>query len=150
MTEPKTTSETVVVDCDLDEPPHKVWRALTEPELVAEWLGPNDMRPEVGHRFEVQAAPDGGAGISCEVLEVEPDRSLTYTWRETRDDGPPLESQVTWTLVPRFDGGTRLRIVHDGFTLAGERVLAMARAGFGHVPLMHVHGRWRGHWRLAA
>jgi uncharacterized protein YndB with AHSA1/START domain len=128
MTEPTQTAETVVVDCDLDESPHKVWRALTEAELMAAWLGANDIRPEVGCRFEVRAAPDA-APVACEVLEVEPDRSLTYSWRETREDGPPLESQVTWTLVPRIDGGTRLRVVHDGFTLLGGRVLALAGGG---------------------
>jgi uncharacterized protein YndB with AHSA1/START domain len=147
MTEQAERNEAVVVDCDLDEPPHQVWRALTEADLMAAWLGPNDIRPEVGHRFEVQPEPDAGASVSCEVLEVEPDRTLTYSWRETREDGPPLESQVTWTLVPRFDGGTRLRVVHDGFTLVGGRVLAMAAArGLR----LRTGGYWRPWLRLAA
>jgi uncharacterized protein YndB with AHSA1/START domain len=151
MTEPNPSTETVIVDCDLDEPPHKVWRALTEAELMAAWLGPNDFRPEVGRRFEVQAEPDRGASVSCEVLEVEPDRSITYSWRETREDGPPLDSQVTWTLVPRFDGGTRLRIVHDGFTLLGGRVLALAGGGaISRALRLRAHGVLCQRLRMAA
>ena len=128
---PQGTEEIIIVDCDLDEPPHKVWRALTEPALLAAWLAPNDIRPEVGHRFRIDAAPEQGrdGDVQCEVLEVEPNRSLTFSWREQREDGPALDSQVTWTLTPTFVGGTRLRVVHDGFALSGGRVLALAGAG---------------------
>jgi uncharacterized protein YndB with AHSA1/START domain len=131
MTDQTETRESVVVDYQLEEPPHQVWRALTEPDLLAAWLGPNDIRPEVGHRFRVEAAPDAGGAAQCEVLEVEPDRTLTYSWREAREDGPALDSQVTWTITPRFDGGTHLRLVHDGFSLVGGRVLALAGAAGG-------------------
>lgn len=129
MSELTETTETVVVDYDLDEAPHQVWRALTEPDLLAAWLGPNDIRAEVGRRFRVDAAPGSDSTVECEVLEVEPGRSLTYSWREARDDGPALDSQVTWVLTPTFTGGTHLRLVHDGFGLSDGRILALACAG---------------------
>jgi len=147
MIEAPTTegADAVVVDCDLEEPPHKVWRALTEADLLAAWLGPNDIRPEVGHRFEVR--PDAEAkAIACEVLEVEPQRSLRYAWRETDPDGRPVESEVTWTLIPRFDGGTRLRVVHGGFA----PVLALAGARSPAAALERLLGLWADVLRLAA
>jgi uncharacterized protein YndB with AHSA1/START domain len=50
-------AESIVVECDLPEPPEKVWRALTVPELLAAWLMPNDIRAEVGSRFSFQPRP---------------------------------------------------------------------------------------------
>jgi len=130
MSDLATPTQTIVADFDLAEPPHKVWRALTEPELLAAWLGPNDIRPEVGHRFQVETAEPGtDSAIQCEVLEVDPKRSITYSWREERGDGPALDSQVTWTLTPTFVGGTHLRLVHYGFAPTGGRVFALADAG---------------------
>ena len=72
-------------------------------------------------RFNVEAGPDGA--IECEVLEVEPNRSITYSWREATDGGPALDSRVTWILTPTFIGGTHLRLVHDGFVLSAGQVL---------------------------
>ena len=54
------TKQSIVVDYDLAQSPAKVWRALTEPELVAAWLMPNDLRAEVGHRFTFRAQPMPG------------------------------------------------------------------------------------------
>ena len=51
-------TETVVVDCDLDAPPEKVWRALTQPELMAAWLAEGNINPQVGHRFELKDAAE--------------------------------------------------------------------------------------------
>jgi uncharacterized protein YndB with AHSA1/START domain len=130
MSEPGTspeTTETIVLDYDLEEPPHQVWRALTEPHLLAAWLGPNNIRPEVGHRFSVETAEPGrDSEVHCEVLDVDPKRSITYSWREARDGAAALDSRVTWTLTPTFVGGTHLRLVHDGFAWSGGRILAVA------------------------
>ena len=142
--------ETIVADYDLAEPPHKVWRALTEPDLLAAWLGPNDIRPEVGHRFNVEQGADGA--VECEVLKVEPNRSITYSWREIKDGGPALDSQVTWILTPTFIGGTHLRLVHDGFALSAGRALAMAGAGqaISRTLMRRIVGLWAETLRLAA
>lgn len=109
MSEPRT----VRVDEFLPHSPARVWKALTDPALLAKWLMPNDFRPEVGHRFTFWTDPRPGAGfdgvISCEVLASEPERLLRYSWR-----GGPLDTTVTWTLVAE-GRGTRLFLEHDGF-----------------------------------
>ncbi|RWK00630.1 SRPBCC domain-containing protein [Mesorhizobium sp.] len=122
-------------ECELPDPPEKVWRALTEPELLAAWMMPNDMKPEAGKRFAF-AGPD--APIECEVLEAEPGRLLRYSWRERPSadqlpafDSPAFDSVVTFTLARTISGGTHLSIVHDGFVLAQQPVVAVAGAGCG-------------------
>jgi uncharacterized protein YndB with AHSA1/START domain len=124
---------------DLAEPPEKVWRALTVPELLAAWMMPNDIRPEIGNRFAF-AGPD--APIECEILDAEPERLLRYSWRERSQPGgaarqdqldspldSPLDSVVTFTLARTVSGGTHLRIVHDGFARTAMPAIAMARGG---------------------
>jgi uncharacterized protein YndB with AHSA1/START domain len=130
MSEDVRDREEIVVDCELDHPPAQVWRALTEPALLAAWLLPNDFRPEVGHRFAFR--PDGrleGGPIACEVLDLEPERRLRLSWASAdpaeRDAaGRRLDSVVTFDLEP-VARGTRLRIVHCGLP-ASLRPLAGA------------------------
>src|SRR5947209_6960665 len=78
-----TETQTISLQYDLPHPPAKVWRALTDPELLAKWIMANDLQPEVGHAFTFRADPtpwwDGI--VHCEVLEVGPERRLRYTWR---------------------------------------------------------------------
>ena len=123
-TEDLVDSESVVVDCDLDEPPEKVWRALTVPALMAAWLAEGDIKPEVGYRFELK--PDTGP-VECEVLEADPRRQLRLSWRERDEDGDLIESEVTFVLTPTVTGGTRLRLIHDGFVREGFLVMAIGR-----------------------
>ncbi|TGP26582.1 MULTISPECIES: SRPBCC domain-containing protein [unclassified Mesorhizobium] len=120
-------------ECELPVPPEKVWRALTEPELLAAWMMPNDMKPETGKRFAF-AGPD--APIDCEVLEAEPGKLLRYSWRErpTGEDAdhlPAFDSVVTFTLARTASGGTHLSIVHDGFVPVAQPVIAVSGAGCG-------------------
>jgi len=119
-TEPNDAAESVVLECDLPEPPEQVWKALTEPALLAAWLMPNDIRPEPGARFTFQADAEAGGGtIECEVLDVDAPRLLRYSWRSgasDRDAGErALDSVVTFVLAETADGGTHFRLVHDGF-----------------------------------
>jgi uncharacterized protein YndB with AHSA1/START domain len=102
---------TIRVDEFLAHPPARVWRALTDPDLLARWLMPNDFRPAVGHAFTFRTDPQPGFDgvVHCEVLALEPERRLCISWR-----GGPLDTTVTWTLVPE-GRGTRLFLVHDGF-----------------------------------
>ncbi len=106
MTDTPAETLSVVVERELRHPPAKVWRALTQPHLIAEWLMQNDFRPVAGHRFGVTA--DWGE-VACCVREIEEPRRLSYTW-DTKD----LRSVVTWTLTPAA-GGTRLRMEQTGF-----------------------------------
>jgi uncharacterized protein YndB with AHSA1/START domain len=102
------TTETlsVVIEREMPFPPEKIWRALTRPQLIDEWLMKNDFQPVVGHNFELRA--DWGA-VACRVLAVEPNAALSYTWAAYG-----LESLVTWTLTPT-SAGTHLRMEQSGF-----------------------------------
>ena len=106
MTLPQTETRSVVVERQMPFPPERIWRALTQPDLIAEWLMQNDFRPVVGSRFDLRA--DWGT-VDCQVTAVEPNRTLSYTW-----DSLDLESTVTWTLTPT-DSGTHLRMEQSGF-----------------------------------
>jgi len=104
----------IEVDEFLPYRPARVWRALTDPELLGRWLMPNDFAPVVGHRFTFRTAPVPAAEfdgiVHCEVLAIEPEKLLRIAWR----GGAALDTRVTWTLVPE-GSGTRLFLVHDGF-----------------------------------
>jgi uncharacterized protein YndB with AHSA1/START domain len=106
------------VDQFLPHPPAKVWRAITEPELIARWLMPNDFRLEIGHRFTFQGFPIPAAGFGgtghSEVLGFEPEKMLRIAWRAAPGDLSSLDSTVTFTLEAE-GAGTRLFLVHEGF-----------------------------------
>lgn len=97
---------TIVVEREFPHPPEKVWRALTQPHLVAEWLMENDIVPIAGRDFSLSA--EWGA-VECRVREAHPPRILSYDWK-TKD----LDSVVTWTLDPT-PKGTLLRMEQTGF-----------------------------------
>jgi uncharacterized protein YndB with AHSA1/START domain len=105
------------VDEFLPYAPAKVWRALTDPELMARWLMPGDFKLEVGHRFTLRTGPMPavrfGGVVHCEVLAFEPERMLRIRWVD-RGTENGLDSTVTWRLVPE-GRGTRLFVDHDGF-----------------------------------
>jgi uncharacterized protein YndB with AHSA1/START domain len=110
--------ESIVIDYALNEPPADVWRALTEPKLLAQWLMENDIRPIVGHKFNFRARPmgDWDGIVYCEVLEVNEPHKLVYTWQGGSDeDSKRLDTTVTWTLSPTPTGGTLLNLAHRGF-----------------------------------
>lgn len=114
-------TRTVTVEREIAHPAERIWRALTEPHLIAEWLMANDFAPVAGHRFGLNAE---WGELACEVLEVERERSLAYTWA-----GLGLDSVVTWTLTP-VAGGTRLTMVQTGFLPEQKLAYHGARAGW--------------------
>jgi uncharacterized protein YndB with AHSA1/START domain len=120
-------TQSVLIDRTLAHAPEKVWRALTEQALIADWLMANDFRPEVGHRFTFRmAAAQGWNGIvEGEVLEVERLRRLVYSW--TSEGGP--DTVVAWTLEPAPEG-TRLVMQQTGFRPEHARNLQGARFGW--------------------
>ncbi|MGX9119342.1 SRPBCC family protein [Mesorhizobium sp. BHbsci] len=122
-------ADSIEFECELPDPPEKVWRALTVPDLLAAWMMPNDIKPEIGSRFAFAKA---GAPIECEILDAEPERLLRYSWRERPAPGnaaDPLDSIVTFTLGRTVSGGTHLRIVHDGFARVATSAVLMVGAG---------------------
>ena len=128
MNEPATETRSVVVERDIAHPPEKLWRALTQPHLIEEWLMKNDFAPAVGHRFNLRG--DWGGVIDCEVLVVEPNKELSYTWNFKHDDAAfSLESVVTFTLTPTGTG-TRLRMEQVGFRPDQKQAFGGAHAGW--------------------
>src|SRR5262249_27127179 len=77
VNETSTETRSVGVERELPFPPERIWRALTQPPLIEEWLMKNDFTPVVGHRFNFRA--DWGA-VDCRVLALEPNKTLSYTW----------------------------------------------------------------------
>ncbi|MCW5709654.1 SRPBCC domain-containing protein [Shinella sp.] len=116
-----TEALSVVMERHIPHPPEKIWRALTQPHLIAEWLMETDFAASVGHRFDCRAE---WGSVNCEVLEVEPHRSLSYTWGDSR-----LKSIVTWTLTP-VGAGTTLRMEQTGFKPDQPRYFQGAQAGW--------------------
>jgi uncharacterized protein YndB with AHSA1/START domain len=110
MTDAAAT-RTLVIEREMPHPPEKIWRALTEGQLIEEWLMKNDFRPIVGHRFSFRREPVGNWNgvVDCEVLAVEPDSRLSYSWGTLG-----LGTVVTWTLTPT-ESGTHLRMEQSGF-----------------------------------
>jgi uncharacterized protein YndB with AHSA1/START domain len=120
MTDTQAT-RSVIIERDFPHPPEKIWRALTQPHLIQEWLMKNDFAPVVGHRFDFRA--DWGA-VDCQVLEVEPHKTLSYTWAAMG-----LESVVTLTLT-KSATGTHLRMEQAGFRADQERAFQGAQYGW--------------------
>ncbi|UCI09032.1 SRPBCC family protein [Mesorhizobium sp. B1-1-8] len=120
-------TRSVVVEREIPHPPEKIWRALTQPHLIEEWLMKSDFKPEVGHRFNLRG--DWGGVLDCEVLAIEPNRMLSYTWNHVHDDKTfNLRSVVTFTLAPT-SAGTRLRVEQAGFRTYQQQ--AFKGAAFG-------------------
>ena len=121
MTAQATETRSVVVEREMPHPPEKLWRALTQPHLMEEWLMKNDFKPVVDHRFNLRA--DWGA-VDCQVMAIEPNKTLSYTWAAYG-----LESVVTWTLTPSTTG-TQLRMEQSGFRPDQKQAFGGAHAGW--------------------
>jgi uncharacterized protein YndB with AHSA1/START domain len=141
--ETASASETLVFECTLADALEKVWRALTTPELMAAWLGPNDFRAEQGARFSLDDTPSERGRIDCKVLAIEPPRLISYSWQDGEASSEGVDSIVTFELARIVDGGTRLKIVHqarpvEAFAVQPRRTVMAANSN---TPLA---------WRMAA
>jgi uncharacterized protein YndB with AHSA1/START domain len=117
MTKPGAATRSLVIERELPHPPERIWRALTQGPLIAQWLMANDFQPVVGHRFNLRATPmpHWNGVTDCEVLVVEPQARLSYSWNASGDEAASgLKTLVTWTLTPT-QGGTHLRMEQSGF-----------------------------------
>ena len=121
MTNAASEALSVVVEREFPFPPEKIWRALTQPHLIQEWLMKNDFNPVVGERFNLRA--DWGA-VDCQVLVVEPNKTLSYSW-----GAYGLESIVTWTLTATRTG-THLRMEQSGFRPDQQQAYQGAKMGW--------------------
>jgi uncharacterized protein YndB with AHSA1/START domain len=121
MTQTSTDTRSVVIERQLPHPPEKVWRALSQPDLIKEWLMQNDFAPVVGHRFKLSA--DWGH-VDCEVLAVDLNRTLSYTWCAFGG-----HTVVTFTLTPSGTG-TLLRMEQAGFPQDQRQAYHGAKQGW--------------------
>src|SRR5262245_27643116 len=120
-------SESLSFEFDLPHAPEKVWRALTDPALLAEWLLPViDLKLTPGAAFSLQTQPypDWDGTVRCRFVEIDPHRKLSYTWSV-----PFLDTVVTFTLTPTASG-TRLSLVQSGFTPDQKKERGGARYGW--------------------
>ena len=124
----------IITDAFLPHPISKVWRALTEPDLLANWLMPNDFKPTQGHHFTFHTDPFPASGfdgrIYCTVLRIEHPRLLAISWRSS-----DLDTTVTWRLEAEGHG-TRLFLTHDGFNESDPAQAATFKI---------LNGGWSGH-----
>jgi uncharacterized protein YndB with AHSA1/START domain len=123
------SSDSLVFECDFEEPPEKVWRALTEPRLLEAWLRTEQPpRADVAEAHPALSLPKS----DYEVLTAEPHRRLRYRWRD-RDPGigdsgdREVHSVVTFELASRPTGGTHLRLTHGEFTMVPAVAMALSR-----------------------
>ncbi|WP_088344033.1 MULTISPECIES: SRPBCC domain-containing protein [Rhodomicrobium] len=121
MTQVATQTRSVIVEREIPYPPERIWRALTQPHLLEEWLMKNDFKPVVDHRFKFSG--EWGAA-ECQVTTLEPHKTLSYTWAAYG-----LESVVTWTLTPTGNG-TVLRMEQAGFRPDQEQAHRGAQGGW--------------------
>jgi uncharacterized protein YndB with AHSA1/START domain len=117
------------MEFDLPHAPAKVWRALTEPALLAKWLMTTDMQPVVGQAFtfKMEPTPPGGWDgiVNCQVQEIELYKRLRYSWASLG-----VDTVVSWTLEPTPGGGTRLSLEQSGFKRSAGQAFGGAKAGW--------------------
>lgn len=122
-------TESISFELDLHHSPEKVWRALTDPELLTEWLLPVvgfKLEPEAAFTFKTQPYPGWDGTVSCRILEIEAHRKLSYTWVV---GDMALETVVTFTLAPTASG-SRLSLVQSGFKPDQKQSFGGARYGW--------------------
>ena len=128
MTEASSQTRSVVVEREFAFPAERLWRALTQPHLIEDWLMKNDFAPVVGHRFNLRG--EWGGVLDCEVLAIEPNKALSYTWNfKHADTAFDLQSVVTFTLTPTRTG-TLLRMEQTGFRPEQKQAFGGAHAGW--------------------
>jgi len=108
--------------------PNEVWEYLTQADLIALWLMPNDFKPIPGHEFQFKTNPipslDLDGIFHCKVLEIVPFKKLSYSWKGGSGNGIfTLDTICEWTL-DAYDNGTKLSLKHSGFREANAAIFA--------------------------
>ena len=124
---PTATHDTVTLELDLRHSPARVWRTLIDPVLLSEWLLPiAALEATPGRRFQFKAPPQPGwdGTVDCQMLEVEPERKIRWSWVVG-----DLDTTVTFVLTPT-PTGTHLSVAHTGFLPHQKQNLGGARYGW--------------------
>jgi uncharacterized protein YndB with AHSA1/START domain len=124
-------SDTVSFEVELRHAPEKVWRAITEPALLAEWLLPvvnQKLTLEKGAAFVLKTQPFPGwdGTVNCRMIEIDAPRKLSYAWVVGDME---LDTVVTFTLTP-MESGTRMSVVQSGFKPHQKQNWGGARYGW--------------------
>lgn len=90
-------------------PPHKVWLALTSPELLQQWWAKGDVQPVVDHRFTLDMGSFGNQ--ACLVKTVEKESLFEYDFAIG-----VLDTIISWKLIAQGEG-TLLQLNHSGFNV---------------------------------
>ena len=125
----RAQTDSVSFEFDLQHSPQKVWRALTDPALLTEWLLPVvglKLEPGAAFTFRTQPQPGWDGTVNCRFTEIEPLRKLSYSW-VVGDNF--LDTVVTFTLTPT-PSGTRLTLVQSGFKPDQKQNSGGARYGW--------------------
>ena len=125
----QSQTESISFEFDMQHGPEKVWRALTDPVLLAEWLLPVvDLKLESGaaFMFKTQPYPGWDGTVNCRMLEIEAQKKLSYTWVVGDME---IDTVVTFTLTPTASG-TRLSLVQSGFKPNQKKNFGGARYGW--------------------
>ncbi len=128
-TSPRGQRTSLSLELELPHPPEKVWRALTDPTLVSEWLLPvAGLATEPGAAFTFQAPPQPGwdGTVRCRILEADAHRTLRYTWVVGDRE---VDTVVAFTLTPT-PSGTRLSLQQSGFRPDQGQAFGGARYGW--------------------
>jgi uncharacterized protein YndB with AHSA1/START domain len=107
-------TDSLSFEFDLQHSPEKVWRALTDPALLTEWLLPVvdlKLEPGAAFTFKTQPYPGWDGTVNCRLLEIEAHRKISYAWVV---GDMALDTVVTFTLTPTASG-THLSLVQSGF-----------------------------------
>lgn len=127
---PRSQTDSIVFELQLQHAPEKVWRAITDPALLAEWLLPVfefELQPGAAFLFKTQPYPGWDGTVNCRILEIEAEKKLSYTW--VVGDDMALDTVVTFTLTPTASG-TLLSLVQSGFKSDQKQNFGGARYGW--------------------
>jgi uncharacterized protein YndB with AHSA1/START domain len=125
----RSQTDSISFEFDLPHPPEKVWRALTEPKLLAQWLlpvlgGKLELVSGAAFTFKTDPHPGWDGTVNCRLVEIEPQHKLSYSWCV-----PFLDTVVTFSLTPTASG-TRLTLVQSGFKPEQKQNFGGARYGW--------------------